>query len=97
MLFHIVNQCHGKESSNVPSHLLVMPPRGMARSSTRLLAGRFTASRQTNGAVFAEDLAILEGQQENIVRHRDRELLNVKIDAGSVNARRIVERELARG
>src|ERR1035438_6875714 len=47
-------------------------------------------------AVFAEDTEILEAQQENILRRPDRELLNFKIDAGGVNARRIIEREVAR-
>ncbi len=46
--------------------------------------------------MFAEDTEILEAQQENIVRRPDRELLNFKIDAGGVHARRIVEREMAR-
>jgi vanillate O-demethylase monooxygenase subunit len=41
-------------------------------------------------------MEILEGQQENILRRPDRQLLNLKIDAGGVNARRIIERELAR-
>lgn len=34
--------------------------------------------------------------EENILRRPGRELLNLKIDAGGVHARRIVEREVAR-
>jgi hypothetical protein len=41
-------------------------------------------------------LEILNSQQENILRRTDRDLLNLKIDAGGVNARRIIEYELSR-
>jgi vanillate O-demethylase monooxygenase subunit len=52
--------------------------------------------RDGQAAVFAEDTEILEAQQENILHRPDRQLLNFKIDAGGVHARRIIERELAR-
>ncbi|MBZ5627497.1 MAG: aromatic ring-hydroxylating dioxygenase subunit alpha [Acidobacteriia bacterium] len=52
--------------------------------------------RDGQAAVFAEDVEILESQQENIERRPDRQLLNLKIDAGGANARRIIARELAR-
>ena len=52
--------------------------------------------RDGQAAVFAEDTEILESQQENILRRPDRPLLNFKIDAGGVHARRLIEREQAR-
>jgi vanillate monooxygenase len=52
--------------------------------------------RDGQAAVFAEDLVILEAQQQSILRRPIRELLNLKIDAGGTHARRIIERELAR-
>ena len=53
--------------------------------------------RDAQASVFAEDLDILDAQQENILRRPDRHLLNLKIDSGGVQARRIVESELAKG
>jgi vanillate O-demethylase monooxygenase subunit len=52
--------------------------------------------RDGQSAVFAEDTLILEAQQQNIVLRPDRDLRNLKIDAGGVHARRIIERELGR-
>jgi vanillate O-demethylase monooxygenase subunit len=52
--------------------------------------------RDGQASVFTEDLEILNSQQENILRRTDRDLLNLKIDAGGVNARRIIEHELER-
>jgi vanillate O-demethylase monooxygenase subunit len=70
---------------------------GMVRNFQIEDRGLTLRIRDGQAAVFAEDLDILESQQENILRRKDRELLNLKIDAGGVNARRIVERELVRG
>jgi vanillate O-demethylase monooxygenase subunit len=53
--------------------------------------------RDGQAAVFTEDLEILEAQQKNIIDRPDRGLLNLKIDAGGVHARRIIERELNAG
>ena len=69
---------------------------GMVRNFQTEDRGLTLRIRDGQAAVFAEDLVILEGQQENILRRKDRDLLNLKIDAGGVNARRIVEHELAR-
>ncbi len=52
--------------------------------------------RDAQSAVFAEDTQILEEQQRNILVRPDRELRNLKIDAGGVHARRIIRRELER-
>ena len=69
---------------------------GMARNFQTDDRGLTFRIRDGQAAVFAEDLEILEAQQENIQRRPDRSLLNLKIDAGGVHARRIIERELER-
>jgi phenylpropionate dioxygenase-like ring-hydroxylating dioxygenase large terminal subunit len=53
----------------------------------------FATARQESSP---EDLEILEAQQENILARPDGALLNLKIDAGGVHARRLVERGLER-
>jgi len=68
---------------------------GMARNFQTDDRGLTFRIRDGQAAVFAEDLEILQAQQECILRHPDRPLLNLKIDAGGVHARRIMERELA--
>lgn len=52
--------------------------------------------RDSQGAVFAEDLEVLEAQQANIDRRPQRKPINLNIDAGGVLARRLIDRELAR-
>jgi vanillate O-demethylase monooxygenase subunit len=69
---------------------------GMARNFQTSDRGLTLRIRDGQATVFAEDLDILESQQENVLRRKDRELLNLKIDAGGVHPRRIIERELAR-
>ena len=69
---------------------------GMARNFQIDDRGLTFRIRDGQAAVFAEDLEILEAQQENILRRPDRTLLNLKIDAGGVHARRIIEREVER-
>ena len=68
---------------------------GMARDFHIDDRGLTTRIRDGQAAVFAEDLDILESQQQNILCRPDRRLLDLKIDAGGVHARRIIERELA--
>ncbi len=70
---------------------------GMARNFQTEDRGLTCRIRDGQAAVFAEDLEVLEAQQQNILRRRDRRLLDLKIDAGGVQARRIIERELACG
>ncbi|MBD2838466.1 aromatic ring-hydroxylating dioxygenase subunit alpha [Pseudomonas sp. JM0905a] len=48
--------------------------------------------REGQGKIFAEDLEMLEQQQQNLLRHPQRNLLKLNIDAGGVQARRILER-----
>jgi vanillate O-demethylase monooxygenase subunit len=69
---------------------------GMARNFQIEDRGLTLRIRDGQAAVFTEDLDILESQQANILRRPHRDLLNLKIDAGGVNARRLVERELTR-
>ena len=69
---------------------------GMARNFQTDDRGLTFRIRDGQAAVFSEDLEILEAQQENILRRTDRGLLNLKIDAGGVHARRIIERERER-
>ena len=51
--------------------------------------------RDGQGRIFAEDRAILELQQRNLLQHPQRKLLMLNIDAGGVQARRIIDRWLA--
>ncbi len=51
--------------------------------------------RAGQGNVFSEDREMLELQQQNILRHPERKLLMLNIDAGGVQSRRIIERILA--
>ncbi len=48
--------------------------------------------QQGQGAIFAEDLEVLERQQRNLLDYPDRALLKLDIDAGGVQARRMIER-----
>jgi len=69
---------------------------GMVRDFQTEDRGLAFRIRDAQAAVFAEDLEILSAQQENILRRSDRGLLDLKIDAGGVYARRIIEKELDR-
>ena len=51
--------------------------------------------REGQGKIFAEDLEMLERQQQNLLDYPDRNLLKLNIDAGGVQARKIVDRLLA--
>ncbi len=51
--------------------------------------------REGQGKVFAEDTAVLEQQQRNLSRFPDRKLLMLNIDAGGVQARRVIDRWIA--
>lgn len=69
---------------------------GMSRNFQTDDRGLTSRIRDGQASVFAEDLEILEAQQANILRLPDRQLLDLKIDAGGVHARRIIDRELTR-
>ncbi len=50
--------------------------------------------RDGQGKIFSEDRAMLELQQENLLRWPERNLLNLNIDAGGVQSRRVISRLL---
>jgi vanillate O-demethylase monooxygenase subunit len=52
--------------------------------------------REGQGKIFSEDREMLELQQQNILRHPERKLLMLNIDAGGVQSRRIIDQWLAR-
>ena len=67
---------------------------GMARNF-KVDDEALTASIQEGqGKIFSEDLDILERQQLNLQRFPDRQLLKLDIDAGGVQARRMIERTM---
>ncbi len=51
--------------------------------------------REGQGRIFAEDRTMLELQQRNLHSHPQRKLLNLNIDAGGVQSRRVIDRWLA--
>lgn len=58
--------------------------------------GALTAQiREGQGRIFAEDRQMLELQQQNLLRHPERRLMTLNIDAGGVQSRRLLERALA--
>ncbi|MES2480992.1 MAG: aromatic ring-hydroxylating dioxygenase subunit alpha [Pseudomonadota bacterium] len=65
---------------------------GMARNFNVRDKSLTAQIREGQGKVFAEDTAVLEAQQQNLLRHPDRRLLMLNIDAGGVQARRIIDR-----
>lgn len=67
---------------------------GMARDFKPQDSELTNSIRNGQGAIFAEDLDVLERQQENLLRHPDRTLLKLDIDAGGVRARRMIERAI---
>jgi len=50
--------------------------------------------REGQGKIFSEDRAMLELQQENLLRWPERNLLKLNIDAGGVQSRRVISRLL---
>ncbi|SBS27615.1 Toluene-4-sulfonate monooxygenase system iron-sulfur subunit TsaM1 [Marinomonas spartinae] len=48
--------------------------------------------REGQGKIFAEDLEVLERQQENLLAFPDYQLLKLDIDAGGVQSRRVINR-----
>jgi vanillate O-demethylase monooxygenase subunit len=68
---------------------------GMARNfraDDRALTAQI---RDGQGKIFAEDLEMLERQQANLTQWPERKLLSLNIDAGGVQARKIIERIVA--
>ena len=48
--------------------------------------------REGQGKIFSEDLDMLEQQQQNLLRYPERKLLMLNIDAGGVQARKVINR-----
>ncbi|OFC72441.1 aromatic ring-hydroxylating oxygenase subunit alpha [Alteromonas confluentis] len=69
---------------------------GMARNFKADDEALTASIREGQGQIFSEDLEILERQQQNLDRFPDRHLLKLDIDAGGVQARRIIERTIKR-
>jgi vanillate O-demethylase monooxygenase subunit len=68
---------------------------GMARNFRVADSALTHQIRQGQGKVFSEDTAVLEAQQRNLTLYRNRKLLKLNIDAGGVQARRIIDRLIA--
>jgi vanillate O-demethylase monooxygenase subunit len=68
---------------------------GMARNfraDDRALTAQI---RDGQGKIFAEDLEMLERQQANLSRWPERNVLKLNIDAGGVQARKVIDRLVA--
>ncbi len=65
---------------------------GMARNFKPKDAALTESIRAGQKKIFAEDMEMLERQQRNISQHPERALLKLNIDAGGVQARRILDR-----
>ncbi len=68
---------------------------GMARNFRPQDKALTATIREGQGAIFKEDLEMLEGQQRNILAHPSRRLLGLNTDAGGVQARKIIARAVA--
>jgi vanillate O-demethylase monooxygenase subunit len=68
---------------------------GMARNFKPQDAALTAQLRQGQGQVFGEDREILERQQSNLQHWPERKLLMLNIDAGGVQARRVLDRLIA--
>ena len=68
---------------------------GMARDFEIHDHGLTQRIRRAQADVFAEDIDVLEAQQENMSRRPDRYLANFNIDEGGVRARRLIRKALA--
>ncbi len=67
---------------------------GMARGFQVQDAALTARIREGQGRIFAEDREMLERQQANLLAHPGRELLKLNIDAGGVQARKLIDRWL---
>ena len=65
---------------------------GMARHFQPENAELTDQIREGQGKIFSEDLDMLEQQQQNLLRNPDRKLLMLNIDAGGVQARKVIDR-----
>ena len=68
---------------------------GMARKFKPADKALTASIREGQGKIFAEDQDMLERQQQNLAAHPQRQLLMLNIDAGGVQARKVLDRLLA--
>jgi vanillate O-demethylase monooxygenase subunit len=68
---------------------------GMARNFNVRDTNLTAQIKEGQAKVFAEDTAVLEAQQRNLLKYPDRRLLMLNIDAGGVQSRRIIDRLIA--
>ncbi len=68
---------------------------GMARHFNPTDAALTETIRSGQAKVFSEDTVVLEAQQANLLKHPERKLLMLNIDAGGVQSRRIIDRLIA--
>ncbi|MFN4005671.1 MAG: Rieske 2Fe-2S domain-containing protein [Hylemonella sp.] len=68
---------------------------GMARKFNPTDKALTAAIREGQGKIFAEDLEMLERQQQNLLAYPEKKLLMLNIDAGGVQARKIIDRLVA--
>ena len=68
---------------------------GMARNFNVKDTNLTAQIREGQAKVFAEDTAVLEAQQKNLLLHPERRLLMLNIDAGGVQSRRIIDKLVA--
>jgi len=68
---------------------------GMARRFKADDAELTAAITAGQDKIFSEDLEMLERQQQNITAHPERDLLKLNIDAGGVQARRVIDKLVA--
>ena len=69
---------------------------GMARNFKPEDAALTDAIREGQGNIFSEDRDMLELQQANLLRHPERKLLMLNIDAGGVQSRRVLDKWMAK-
>jgi vanillate O-demethylase monooxygenase subunit len=68
---------------------------GMARNFNARDKALTATIREGQGKIFGEDLEMLERQQKNLSAQPGRKLLNLNIDSGGVQARRVLDRLVA--
>jgi vanillate O-demethylase monooxygenase subunit len=68
---------------------------GMARNFNVRDKALTAQIREGQGKVFAEDTAVLEAQQRNLLAYPGRKLLMLNIDSGGVQSRRLLDKLLA--
>ena len=69
---------------------------GMARQFAVDDVALTDSIREGQGKIFGEDLDMLEMQQRNLLRHPDRRLLKLNIDAGGARSRLLIDRAIAK-